>query len=212
MKSIFTFNEMSEVRPECVPMYGTTEYVISRYFWFFKAFHRSREIMEMYMKYINYHFDNAFEKLGMDIIEYKYPDNYAECSGKMEEYINETYGLDGECAINIDQALEVMSYDNYILGNIDIMTNQTAIDDIIMVGSEPMIFDDFDAIAKIFELSRYVLDKNIRDMIDRFVVYSSIISENDKIGLDFFNNDYVDEKYMVLYMLKRFVETEKDSC
>lgn len=130
----------------------------------------------------------------------------------MEEYINETYGLDGEYTISIDQALEVMSYDNYILGNIDIMTNQTAIDDIIMVGSEPTIFDDFDTIAKIFELSRYVLDKNIRDMIDRFIVYSSIISENDKIGLDFFNNDYVDEKYMVLYMLKRFVETEKDSC
>ena len=195
---------------------GTIEYVVSRYFWLFRVISPSEQIMHYYVNYINRLFDNAFKKLNVEIVCYEFPDNITPFSGTMEEYINEHYGLedtpDTGMIVSLDQALETVSYNHPLLGNIDIMSNCYAVDEIDLIKTGHNVFNSTKIRSEIFLFSKYFtpdIQKEIGEFINKFVQYASQIHSMGMNGCSPYEMDRIlDNNYFPLFQLQNFVLTE----
>lgn len=197
---------------------GTIEYVVSRYFWLFRVICPSEHMMQFYISYINRLFDNAFEKLHVQIICYEFPDDITPFSGAMELYINEHYGLDeyteGETdmPVALDQTLEISSYNHYLFGNIDIMSNCYAVDEVDLIKTGYNVFNSTKIRSEVFLFTKFFtpdIQSEIGAFINKFLQYSSQIHSMGMNGCSPYEMDHIlDSRYFPLYQLQNFVKSE----
>lgn len=210
MKTIYSVSPM--ICDESLLRQGTTEHVVLNHFYLFKTYHESRGMIELYVKFINYWFDNVFEKLNLKVVEYEFPDYIMTSSGEMEMYIIEVYKEE----LRLESELCVESYRNFLLGNMDILLNGPAIyDSITLCGVlDCNLIENDDELVAIMYLSKYLKNqKMIHEIIKRilcrirqFRIAATALGNG---CFESYDSKYIDEKYFTLYQLFTFVEKKR---
>ena len=211
MKSIYTISPM--IYSDKLPDKGTVEYVISSYFFLFKAYHESKNMIIMYMNYIDKWYDNAFNKLNLKIIEFEYPDDITYASGLMVDYINNTYKLSNENEIEVEQELSIQSGPHFLFGTFEVMLNNVSLWEIEQSATSLFEYDNIsDAVMIIARYLQFDVRKILCKLVKVLYDYDDAFQEleqTDCYHYDVLNNPYIDENYALYYQLRKFIEIER---
>lgn len=211
MKSIYTISPM--VYRDKLPDKGEISYVISEYFFLFKVYHESKDMIIMYMNYMDRWYENAFSDLCLKIIQFDYPDHIAYSSGAMADYINNHYNLSGMSEIDIDYELIVQSEKHYIFGNLDVMFNGVTRGEVAQASLG--LFEDDSLSDAVMIIARYLtidLRKLLCNLVKVLYDYDEAFQELDQTDYyhyDIFDNPYIDSNYAIYYELRKFIEIER---
>jgi len=211
MKSIYTISPM--IYNEKLPKPGEIGHVISEYFFLFKVYHESKDMIIMYMNYMDKWYENVFSKLHLKIIQFDYPDNIAYSSGAMADYINTHYALSETSEIEIEHELIIQSGKHYLFGTFEVMFNGVTKWEMSQAATSLFEYDNLsDAVMIIARYLQFDLRRILCTLVKILYDYDEAFQELEQMDYyhyDVFDNPYIDSNYAIYYELRKFVEIER---
>ena len=211
MKSVYSISPV--IYTDRLPDKATVEYVISKYFFLFQVYHESKEMVMLYMDYIDKWFDNAFSNMNLRIVQYDYPDYINYGSGQMADYINETYDLSNDNQLAVEHELSIQYGKHFLYGDFEVMFNGYSSYELNQSAMGLFEGDNLsDAVMFIARYLRYDLRRLLCEMVKALYEYDEAFQDLDQADyyhFDVFQNPYIDDNYAIYYEMRKFIELER---